>query len=348
MKKYIESMGYSVPEDFDQQYSDGKYSVDESVKNIFGNVIDKYAGTGLTDAEKEANAFSAEEAQKSRDFQEFMARNKYQMETQSMQEAGINPAMVYGGGSLVPTASNGVAASSVAPSSGNLFDLISTIARLPAELSQIKATTERVEAEKENIQQDTRNKEQTYDINEVLNPLREEAQKLANNLTRAQERQIYKSIDEASERIVKMKAEVKTEEERAALLLTERMLNDAKAQQIVEMLPYQKALVEAQTSQAKAQALLAATNAAYQQGLIDSGYLDQMAQKMHAENVSAHVKAEFDKVVQSMRDGSFGFVSSDGSALGDLYSSLTDKAAHILSGVKLFVDTLNPLGNMLK
>lgn len=143
MKKYIESMGYSVPDDFEQHYSDGKYSVDESVKNIFGNVIDKYAGTGLTDAEKEANAFSAEEAQKSRDFQEFMARNKYQMETQSMQEAGINPAMVYGGGSLVPTASNGAAPSSVAPSTGNLFDVISVLARLPEEIKAIRSSAER-------------------------------------------------------------------------------------------------------------------------------------------------------------------------------------------------------------
>lgn len=114
------------------------------------NLVRKTTGTGLTDAEKEANAFSATEAQKSRDFEVWMASNKYQLETQSMEQAGINPAMMYGGGQLVPTASNGAAPSSVAPSGGDiagLFDLISTFARLPKELELLKSEAARNDAE---------------------------------------------------------------------------------------------------------------------------------------------------------------------------------------------------------
>lgn len=116
------------------------------ILSVVDNVTKKYAGTGLTDAEKEANAFSSDEAQKSRDFELFMARNKYQLETQSMEEAGINPAMVYGGGSLVSTATNGAAPSSVSPSGadlGDLFGLVTTLMRLPHEIDAIRASAER-------------------------------------------------------------------------------------------------------------------------------------------------------------------------------------------------------------
>ena len=124
--------------DYDDMAENGS-----GLENLLGSIGKKYAGTGLTDAEKEANAFSAEEAQKSRDFTEYMTRNKYQMETQSMEQAGINPAMVYGGGSLVPTSSNGAAASSVTPDTagiGGLVDLIQSLVRFPKELDALRAS----------------------------------------------------------------------------------------------------------------------------------------------------------------------------------------------------------------
>lgn len=101
------------------------------------SIVNKYTGAHLTGAEQEANAFSAEEAQKSRDFTEYMARNKYQIETESMQNAGINPAMVYGGGNLVSTASNGAAATSVAPNTADLGNLIFSIMRMPLEMKKL-------------------------------------------------------------------------------------------------------------------------------------------------------------------------------------------------------------------
>ena len=113
----------------------------------YNSIENQYTRAGLTGAEREANAFSAEEAQKSRDFTQYMAQNKYQMETDSMEQAGLNPAMVYGGGTLVPTASNGATASSVSPQGagiGSAFDMITQMMRFPKELElldeQIKNT----------------------------------------------------------------------------------------------------------------------------------------------------------------------------------------------------------------
>lgn len=111
--------------------------------DVATSLVDKYTGAHLTGAEQEANAFSAEEAQKSRDFTEYMARNKYSMETQSMQEAGVNPAMVYGGGSLVPTAANGSHGASVAPQMGDIGNLIMSLIRMPAELRNIESQAQR-------------------------------------------------------------------------------------------------------------------------------------------------------------------------------------------------------------
>ena len=103
----------------------------------------------LTGAEMQQNEFNAGEAQKSRDFTEYMARNKYSMETESMQNAGVNPAMVYGGGNLVSTAANGATGTGSALSGGNIADLLSTFIRMPLEMKQLKAEIERTNKEGE-------------------------------------------------------------------------------------------------------------------------------------------------------------------------------------------------------
>lgn len=128
-------------------------SADDVLQGLSANtqsIVDRLTQAHQTGAEKEAQAFSAEEAQKSRDFTEYMSRNKYQMETQSMEQSGINPAMVYGGGNLVPTAANGAQGTPSAPGSSalNPFDIMMTMARMSRELSLL-------DSQKANIDSDT-------------------------------------------------------------------------------------------------------------------------------------------------------------------------------------------------
>lgn len=111
----------------------------DGIAGVLQSLIAYYTRNDLTGAEREMNEFSAGEAQKSRDFTEYMARNKYSMETQSMQDAGVNPAMVYGGGNLVPTASNGAAATSSSIGAGSIVDLLSTMVRMPLEMKRLNA-----------------------------------------------------------------------------------------------------------------------------------------------------------------------------------------------------------------
>lgn len=127
-------------------------AADDVLNGISANttsIVNRMTQAHQTGAEVEAQQFSADEAQKSRDFTEYMARNKYQMETQSMEQSGINPAMVYGGGNLVPTATNGAQGQPSAPGSSalNPFDIMMTMARMSRELSLLDAQKENIESQ---------------------------------------------------------------------------------------------------------------------------------------------------------------------------------------------------------
>lgn len=134
----------------------------QKLVNFGKSLSNRFLGTGLTGAENEANAFThnerleaqnfnAEEAQKSRDFTEYMTRNKYMMETQSMEQAGLNPAMVYGGGNLVSTAANGAAGTSsggtsVSPDGLNPLDFVLSLIRFPKELEKLRSDIDETRA----------------------------------------------------------------------------------------------------------------------------------------------------------------------------------------------------------
>lgn len=137
----------------------GSSGIANGITGVLQSLIAYYTRNELTGAEREMNEFSAGEAQKSRDFTEYMARNKYSMETQSMQDAGLNPAMVYGGGNLVPTAANGAAATSSSVGAGSIADLLGTMVRMPLEMKRLNAEIEATRANTELTKQKTQTEE---------------------------------------------------------------------------------------------------------------------------------------------------------------------------------------------
>lgn len=226
--------------------------------DVATSLVDKYTGAHLTGAENEANAFSAAEAQKSRDFTEYMARNKYAMETASMQDAGVNPAMVYGGGNLVPTASNGATAASVSPQTGDIGDLIMSIVRMPAELAKLRAEAKRAndegQAAKENAESNR--------INAAAN--QQNAQTAARNAATA-ERQA--TVAEMRQQVDAAMAESNMSVNDATLthIAKQCSILDKQLSQMDEILDISKRQVSAQERQALAslkQAAAAVQNAA--------------------------------------------------------------------------------------
>lgn len=122
----------------------------------------------LTGAEKEQNAFNAQQAQIQRDFaqsmynQELEADNTaFQRQVADMQSAGVNPALMYGGagssGAPAPSAPAGSAASGSASAPMNLSDLLQ-LGLIDAQRSKIAAETSKIKAETKGQEIDNANK----------------------------------------------------------------------------------------------------------------------------------------------------------------------------------------------
>lgn len=130
----------------------------DRVVDVIDSAVKKYTGTGLTGAENEANDFTANEAQKQRDWEALEAEKAYERQRefyqdfqspramiQQYQEAGLNPALMYGNGAGVaspisaPQGSGGAAAQSVKPDSGDLMQLIATLANIGFRKKEVDA-----------------------------------------------------------------------------------------------------------------------------------------------------------------------------------------------------------------
>lgn len=110
-------------------------------------------GSGLTDAQKEANRFEADQAQKQMDFQQQMRDSQYQSAVVDMQKAGVNPALMYGNGASGNVAPSGAMAASESPGTPDVVGLLGQIANLSLLRSQ-----------KRNIDADTNKKVADTDL----------------------------------------------------------------------------------------------------------------------------------------------------------------------------------------
>lgn len=156
------------------------------IRSSFG----KYLGTNLTGAEREANAFIAQQnreamafekrmAQGQMDFQAEQAATQWQRGVADMQAAGLNPALAYGqGGASAMSGSSGAghAGASVAPGAGSLSDLI--------QLATLKPLVRKMNAEATSSEIEAENKERK--IGAEIDKLVEEA-----NITRFTYQQLY-------------------------------------------------------------------------------------------------------------------------------------------------------------
>lgn len=97
----------------------------------------KVFGTGLTQSETEANAFSAAEAEKQRAWETEMSNTSYQRAVVDMQKAGVNPALAMSqGGASTPS---GASATSVSPANDFSFQDILSLVMLPLQKKLIQA-----------------------------------------------------------------------------------------------------------------------------------------------------------------------------------------------------------------
>lgn len=236
----------------------------------------KTVNNSMSGAEREAFNLNAQEAQKARDWNLEMDNTKYQRQVTDMQKAGINPALAMNGGVTTQATSNAMANASTQQTP---IMPIQDFATLAMNLKNLDAQRKKSEAEANlmNVQASGLSIDLKY--RDEYNFLINEGKRRSNNLTEAQEKEVYKNIDKAIEQINVLKQQAKTEEEKQRSYAAETLLKKANAAQVEALTPVLVKLQEATTEKEKAIAAQAFAQAAYQQGLIDSGYIEELAKK---------------------------------------------------------------------
>lgn len=336
----------------------------------------KVTGQALTPAEREANsftanqaeidrAFQANEAEKARAWEQQMSDTSYQRQIADMKAAGVNPALALGGsasGASTPSSPSpsGAMASSVSPESGTgLGDILQLLSfskqmqKMNAEISNIEADTHNKDADTASINERTKLigpefdlKLRSMDNEERKTYLQEVSTQISRDLTAAEISKMEVEKDSLRQHIKESEQNVKESVSRVSLNAATEALRGAEAYQIYALLPYVQALKDAETQSQIAQASYYGVQTAYQNGLIDKGYIDQLVKKVAAEAdidvygaQSAQVSAYLDKLHYAMRTGQY-FSDEDASQFGKAAVQLQNG---IIRGFSTFCDQFKPL-----
>lgn len=234
--------------------------------------------------------FNMAEAKKQRDWSEQMmdkqnafsvdmwnktnAYNSPAMQKQRLIDAGLNP-LYYG---LDGTSAESF--ESAQPLGYERAQAPSGLMNLGSDAMQAYRAAQMQEAQIDNINADTARKKADTEGIQLANQFakdtlqdREEGVALANQLTKQQIDNAKQEFDKLGKEIDLLIKQAATEEERKFLVMSEKALNYAKIKEIAELLPLKKGLMKAQTIHEKAMAALCFAQAAYQNGLIEEGYI---------------------------------------------------------------------------
>lgn len=320
----------------------------QSVASQAGSLVNRITGGNLTGAEREANEFSAQQAQVGRDWQEEMY-NKYnspQSLVDQYEQAGLNPALMFGGSTpSMDTASS--SPSSVSPSSaGGILGLLQSIvglqtAKADIGLKEAQAESLRIGAEGTKISNQFLR--ETYD-------LRKEALEIGNNLSRAQKDLVYQRKEESIASMKNLLQQADTEASRRNLFEAQSILYRMEAYEIVEMMPYKQQYMNAQTSAQKAYAALMGVQQLYQQKLIDSGYVESLAREMSARADSAEAQAAVNDLMSAIRTGNtFPQVNFGDSKIANFFEGLVNGAfvESANNGLAVMFNLLQGMPNVL-
>ena len=255
---------------------------------------------------REQNIFNKYEAQRAREWNQQMDSTKYQRTVADMRAAGVNPALAMQGGVTTQAASNATAsAANVGPAQIDL----SQVAQLAMQSQALKIQDKLANAEIRLKNADAEIKEKDAKVRDDYNSLMMEGMKISNNLNETQINQVRANISKIGEEAALLRKQAATEEERRLLTAAETSLRkamenktDQEIKNMVALLPFQQALMSAQTESAKASAAAQFVHAAYEQGLIDSGYITAMVREQNASADEKEVRKtseEYEYLIKS-------------------------------------------------
>lgn len=302
------------------------------IGSFFGNINDiatfaRGEGTGSNIVDSLINQMTGAAPTGVQQWQASREDNAYQRSVADMQSAGLNPALMYSNSAGGPSASS---AGSQAPS--GISDLLQ-LAMLPLQMQATKAEIGATEAQAAKDNAEAARTVQQTSFEKDYQPLLLEARQVGNDLTRAERNQINANLDRIAADIQKIQAETHTEETRQQLNIAESVLRNAEASQIIQLMPYRQALMEAQTDNERAQAALAAVNRMYQQRILNSDYLDNMFSAMRAQASSSESKAALDDLHQRIRTGSLINVDDDASLIAKIGAGIVNYPVAVVANV---------------
>lgn len=279
----------------------GKTANDVGHQNMLGNWIAKMTGSRLTDAEMQANEWNEQQVLAAWNRQMEADNTKYQRQVADMQAAGLNPMLAAGGTLHAPSSS---VAQSVSPSAATFgLDSILNMFKLGAELKNINADTRKKQAEADKSSAEAKGQQIVNEYQNERQRLENEGLGIANDLNRRQLGLIAKQIDDIDSQISLRIEQTNNEIEKRSLITSQALLARMSSYQIAEMLPYAKALSVAQTNQARSNAAFAAAQAAYQNGLINDGYIDYVVSKAAADSRISVSNAQINEIKSAIKNG---------------------------------------------
>lgn len=288
----------------------------------------------------------------------------YQRQVVDLQAAGLNPmlAVSSGTGASQPSASTSGSPSALGIDPSMAINAFMQNRQFNLQRALNKAQIDKLEADKRNVEADTELKHAetsgtaerergariVNDINEATKVAQIRAAELENVLRETNNKVLWKRMDEINAGITKSIEEAHTEQSKQALLEIEGSLKHASAYQIYALVPYQQKLMAAQSiesteraAEAKAAAVLSSVHAAYQQGLIDNGYIESLAREAAANAGVTEDKQMLEDIKAGLRTGKWP--ASLAGSIGKMYT-----AEGFMQGMTVLLDNLNPLAGLLK
>lgn len=327
-------------------------NLNEMVRSLLAN----WTGESLTGAQREANDFSAQQAQLNRDFQQEMSSTAYQRQVSDMQNAGVNPALALGGTAAGASTPSGNAAASAALSPVMSMSDIMQVAMLPAQMRMLDQQVKGAELE---------NAEREIDLSfleqEKITALNYTAAQISDIQDMIKTREVERalkqsniSVNEANEALSIQQAlataiDNKTRDELNQALLAYRAAETAYTEQKTDESKKNMDVMSAQVSELYARAIMegAQTNVFTQQEknmLVEHGILE-WNEKEHAFTVD-HQKADRTwRIVDSVVGDVTKVVGAAGTFVGGLGLGALRGAKSRSEGSGLYLPTgMNAFG----
>lgn len=321
----------------------GDTAADLGQQNLLGNYAAGVTGSRLTDAQREANVWSAQQAELAFNRELDASNTAKQRQVQDYIAAGINPMLAAGQSVSLPSASN---AASVSPSSSAfnlpaLIELYNSFRLAKAEITVKNAQARNIDADTALKQSQEIGQNFINDVNAATRDVQIEMKSVDLVLLRKNSDKIDSEIKGIVSNIRLNEEQAKSEIEKRALMVAQRVLHYASAYEIRELLGYRKQLMSAQAGQAKYAAALSGIQYVYQKHLITDGYLDSIIDQAAASASIKLDEASLLRIKTALRTGDYSGVSSM-----DLFNQIFTSEG-FLQFATIFMDTFNPLSGLV-